>query len=406
MRERIAAFARLFLAPRAFFLGFLCAMVACSLAGRKLAQDGFYESFTRIGGTFQVDDTFLLSPAPMVRWIRAHCSRDRELVLVGGSSIMMGAGQPVRRLWSKRLQELLGDGYCVVNLAGPSGALNGFAGTTLGILGHEYKRAWLIADMHDGVVGYSPDGVMTQKHYFWSAYFSGMLEPGFLAHGQDENGKLRVTPATTMSDKDRARLEQLRLGSWLDSWLHFDELWSYLHYRYFTTYYFHNAGRWQWTPRAAWPDYDFEFDEAQARAHRQYADAVGSAAFNGKLERLRDLKTYFAATPSGLKLRENALGMLDTQLKDNIIDASKQNVVIAYITVAPYYTSHLSLDEQSAYETLYEHKAAMFRRYGYHVVRPTLTADDFTDLMHTNPLGGDKVAGVVAAEIRATEAKR
>ena len=404
MRERIAAFACLFLAPRAFFLGFLCAMVACSLAGRTLAQDGFYENFTRISGTYQVDNTFLLSPAQMVRWIRAHCSSDRELVLVGGSSIMMGAGQPVRRLWTKRLQELLGKGYCVVNLAGPSGALNGFASTTLGILGHEYKRAWLIGDMTEAVVTHSPDGVITQKSYFWSAYYNGMLEPSFLDHGRDESGKLRLT--SPMSDKDRAWVEQLRLGEWLDSWLHFNELWSYLHYRYFTTYYFHNAGRWQWTPRATWPDYDFEFDEAQARAHKQYAEAVGSAGFNRTLERLRDLKTYFAATPSGLKLRENALGLLDTQLKDNIIDASKQNVVIAYIGVAPYYTSHLTADEQAAYETLYERKAAIFRRHGYHMVRPSLMVDDYTDLVHTNPLGGDKLAAAVAAGIRAAGAKR
>ena len=40
--------------------------------------------------------------------------------------------------------------------------------------------------MTEAVVTHSPDGVITQKSYFWSAYYNGMLEPSFLDHGRDD----------------------------------------------------------------------------------------------------------------------------------------------------------------------------------------------------------------------------
>lgn len=405
MRRRLASIARLFLMPRTFFLGFAAGMTACALLGRQVERDGFYQNFVRVGGPFQIDNTFLISPRQMTLWIRAHCSRDKTLVLVGGSSIMMGTGQPVRELWSRKLQDLLGDRFCVVNLAGPAGALNGFASTTLGILEKEYKGAYLVSDMTDTVAAYSPDGVVSQKHYFWSAYYNGMLDPSFVADGTDPSGRLRVQKSS-MTDSERARAEQLRLGAWLDSFLHFNDLWASLHFNHFTTYYFHNAGAWQWTARRTWPDYDYEVDFDSLRRLKQYTEAVGSPGFEGTLGRLRKLDTYFQSVRGGFRLRERMLGVFEQQLRDNIVDARKHRVILAYIGPTPYYMDHLTEAERGAYETLYERKSAIVRSHGYHVVRPLLSAEDFSDLVHLDALGGHKLAAAVAGEILAEEAAR
>lgn len=403
MRERLASIARSFLMPRTFFLGFAAGIAACAFLGWKVERDGFYENYVRAGGPYQIDNTFLISPTQMTSWIRSRCSRDKTLVLVGGSSILMGTGQPVRSLWSGKLQELLGERFCVVNLAGPAGVLNGIAGTTLGILEKEYKRAYLVSDMTESVVGYSPDGVVSQKYFFWSAYYRGMLDPSFVADGADASGRLRIQQPAA-AESERMRAEQLRLGAWLDSYLHFNDLWAAVHFRRFTTYYFHNAGRWQWTPRGTWPDYDYEIDVEAMRNLKQYTTPVGSPAFQQVLARLRGLGTYFESSPDGLKFREGILRGLEQQIDENIIDPRKHRVILAYIGPSPYYMHHLSAAEQGAYETLYERKTVVFKRHGYHVVRPRLESEDYSDPVHLDTLGGRKLAGVVAEEIRSQEA--
>lgn len=405
MRERLRSFARRFLMPRTFFLGFAAGMAACVLLGWKVERDGFYRHFVRIGGSYQIDNTFLVSPTQMTKWIRSNCSRDKVLVLVGGSSIMMGTGQPERYLWSRKLQGLLGGGYCVFNLAGPAGALNGFASTTLGILEKEYKRAYLLADMTDPVLVYSPDGVLSQQHYFWMAYYRGMLDPSFVADGEDEAGHLRVQSREATA-ADQSRAEQLRLGAWLDRFLHFNDLWGGFHFNHFTTYYFHNAGAWQWTPRGSWPDYDYEPNLEDLRNLKQYSEPVGSPAFRYNVDRLRNLSRYFRSTPEGFKLDETVLGVLDKQIRENIVNPKKHNVILAYIGPTPYYTDHMTAAEQAAYETLYERKSAIFRSHGYHVVRPRLEAQDYSDLVHLDVLGGNKLAAAVADEMLSLEAAR
>jgi hypothetical protein len=48
---------------------------------------------------------------------KSKLSDKQILVVVTGNSVFNGVGQPVAELWTKRLQNLLGPNYCVVNLA-------------------------------------------------------------------------------------------------------------------------------------------------------------------------------------------------------------------------------------------------------------------------------------------------
>ena len=232
-----------------------------------------------------------------------------------------------------------------------------------------------------------------------------MLDPSFVADGVDAAGRLS-TQAPAAADSERMRAEQLRLGALMDSYLHFNDLWATMHFRRFTTYYFPNAGAWQWTPRRSWPDYDYDIDVEAMRNLKQYTTPVDSPAFQQVLARLRSLGVYFESTPDGLKFREGALHALDQQIDENIVNPRKHRVILAYIGPSPYYMQHLSAAEQGAYETLYERKSAVFKRHGYHVVRPRLESADYSDLVHLNTLGGNKLASVVAEEIRSQEAPR
>lgn len=78
-----------------------------------------------------------------------------------------------------------------------------------------------------------------------------------------------------------------------------------MHFNYFTTYYFHNAGAFLWTPHHIWADYDFEIDVEEIRRLKRYSQTVGSPGFNQALLRLWNLGTFFQTTPEGFKLNEN-----------------------------------------------------------------------------------------------------
>lgn len=402
MYKLISLSLRRLISPRVFLLGFVIGLLTCSLLGRKIAHDGYYENYIRIGGPYQVDNTFLVSPSQIRNVIRKECSKNKVLVLVGGSSIMMGSGQPVRYLWSRKLQELLGDGYCVFNLAGPAGVMNGYAATTLGILGNDYKNSYLITDMSETFASYNPDGVWSQKHYFWDAYYKNMLYPSVVGRLHKKEKEIQQE-ISIMSELDQARLEQIKAGEWLDSFLYFNDLWTYVHYNFFTTYYFHNAGYFQWKARKIAPDYDYEVNFDDLRSLKQYSQPVNSPEFNQTVERYGNLKKYFEYTPDGYKLYDVYINTFDKRVRDSFLTGTQQNVVVAYIGLSPYYSDHFVKQKQDAYETLYIRKAAVVEKYGYHVVRPRFGAEDFVDPLHLNTLGGYKLAQVVGDQIKSQE---
>ena len=59
-------------------------------------------------------------------------------MIVGGNSILHGYGQNADQIWTRHLQELLGDRYCVLNLAMRGGFPAEFAGPIAEALSSRY----------------------------------------------------------------------------------------------------------------------------------------------------------------------------------------------------------------------------------------------------------------------------
>ncbi len=387
-----------FRSPRIFLLGVIFGFGLCVIFGMKLAHDGYYGAFERVQGPYQIDNHFLLSASQISKVIRSGCDTENVLVLIGGSSIMNGVGQPIRYLWSKKLKENLGDGYCVYNLAGPAGALNGFASTTMDILGAEYKEVFLVSDMSEGVVHYPPDGVMSQKHYFWDAYYKNMLSTDLMNYVSEKKALFQGN-RKKLSESARNDLEKIELSMLLDGLFYYNDLWTYIDYNYFTSYYTQNAGAWQWTPRKIWPDYDFEVDFEVLKSLTHYTQPVDSEAFKATLSKYSNLSAYYDDSSGGEEVSSRYLSKLARQIEDNYLTRVSSNIILAYIGVSPYYFDHMAEDVQKGYEDIYKSKAELFESYGYSVVRPRFEAEDFIDPFHLNTLGGWKLADEVADRI-------
>jgi hypothetical protein len=319
-------------------------------------------------------------------------------VVVGGSSVLMGAGQPIRHLWTKKLQQELGDGYCVFNLATPGGGLAGYASVAMEMLAKEYADAYLVSDSHVPQQ-YPPDGRVWFKHFFWDAYYKGLLKNSPVKREaermeQIDKGNARDTPA------DRARTEQVRLGMWVDSYLYFNDLWTWFHYNHHMTIFSPALASYNWGPRKVLPDYDYEADLNEARKLKQYP-AEDSSSFKSELAVVRRFLKNMVLPPEGPKLGDDFVAMAESAVRDYAMTDYAGKILITIVPDSPYYLDRLPPGEREirAYRSGWE--MATFEKYGYRTVMlDNVLAEDFADRPHLNTFGGNKLAAKVAERIK------
>src|SRR5262249_2142638 len=98
----------------------------------------------------------------------------KVVVIVAGSSVMHGTGQRADQLWSKRLQELLGEQYQVINLAMRKGTTAEFGGVAAEFRARDFKKIILISDVLPGQMHPDPSG-FHYNYFFWDAHSRGLL---------------------------------------------------------------------------------------------------------------------------------------------------------------------------------------------------------------------------------------
>src|SRR5204863_7293825 len=100
-------------------LGVVAAFLGCCLAGRLASRRNHVDQFQRYHA-FTSPQTLYYPPARAVRALaRSRLDPNKVVVVVGGNSIMQGFSQAPDEVWTRRLQEQLGDEYQVLNLALP-----------------------------------------------------------------------------------------------------------------------------------------------------------------------------------------------------------------------------------------------------------------------------------------------
>ncbi|MEI9897640.1 MAG: hypothetical protein WDN28_28220 [Chthoniobacter sp.] len=69
------------------------------------------------------ETSYYPTASQLVAVARAQCppTANKTLVVLGGNSVFNGSGQKRNELWSRALQEQLGDHYQVVNFSAPGG---------------------------------------------------------------------------------------------------------------------------------------------------------------------------------------------------------------------------------------------------------------------------------------------
>lgn len=395
------SFVRSLYKPKIFFLGVFVGIFTCALIGRFVSTKTDMTQYSRLGGGLLTRSaSFQITALDIKSLISKKCDKNQILIIIGGSSVFFGSGQPIRYLWSKRLQDNLGSNYCVVNLAVPAGPLVGYGSVALEMSVGSFKDVLLVTDA--SALPYHPaDGFVWYKHLFWDAYYkkliSNIYSRNYTASQIDQIEKEN----SQGNSKAYEKFEQIRLGMWLDSILYFNELWNYVAFNKIMTIYDPLLGQYNWGPLNKIPDLDYEIDvdKIESLAHYPSSD---SDTFRGEFGIVKsNASKYYAMKNDNLVINSSELHAASQNLAKHPLSNLANKVLIVSVTESPYYLEKLSSDEYKRYVNSRNEELKVWHDNGFHTLSGMkFEAKDFGDRPHLNTLGGNILASDVANKVK------
>jgi len=373
-------------------VGIILGFGVCCMMGRVAAASFNFSHFERFFGPIQPQTNFYATASELVSHVRRKIPKDKTLVLIGGASYFRGTGQNPDEVWSRELQNLLGDKYRVVNFAIDQAGMTDFAGAAFQVLAREYPHMIYVANMapqgngNDGV-----DGGETYRYVFWDAYYKHMLY-GDLVWQAD------VTSRQRAQLKTQSGLE-LHLGKFIDSFTYACDLWSYVGYRYFMT---------------VWND---SFSGEPFRNRRSIIEGGDPNMLNHQRETRLD-KEYTATMEERNKGYIQNGTYLDKDghvlpVTDSWNNTSKQishlfpadlhkQCLIVILHSNHYFMKSLTPIDWKRYEVMFKASEEACKKAGYPVIQVghDFSADDYVDAGHFMASGGRKIAHQVADKIK------
>ena len=133
--------------PRPFFAGLVLGTVAMLGLGIWARQHDTYGDRIRFFQEISPERAVYPTIDNLAAFVRGKADPQKILVLIAGSSISLGIGQPEEDLWSLKLQDSLGDEFRVVNVSFRSSRFNLIGIPLMERLRNEYPRHILISDV-------------------------------------------------------------------------------------------------------------------------------------------------------------------------------------------------------------------------------------------------------------------
>jgi hypothetical protein len=398
------------LLPNTVLAGAFVAFLACCFAGQLAGQMQHFAGFRRFH-LFLSAETLYYPTVNQVRQLaRAHIEPDRIAVIVGGSSILHGTGQPVEKLWTDRLQECLGPRFRVLNLGLRSARTNEFGAVAAEVLRHDFPKLLFVSDITPGVF-VKPDG-NTHRYFYWDAQARGLLiddplraqviEAGLEQAARDEAERGKAAAGRTHGMTAEAQRE-LRGAMQLDRSLAFRDLWTSVAYHRISTVWTRFTSEAFTRPRSAYQDAE---PEPRPLELRYRADSEELA-----LRQMRHLLQTTCGLGSSSPGVEFSHGkhwrLLDEALDANFPASTRARTLICVMRYSPYRLAQLREDEHEWYERVVRRYAEAFRVHGFDAaaIGRDWNPADYSDSRHLTPEGGAKLAFELAPRLRAMAAK-
>lgn len=383
-------------APRLFhpvtlLAGVVLGLVLLAWAGRSTTGRTWYRDFQRFHPLIAPESQYQPTIAEMRAIVRAKCRPDQILVIVGGNSIFYGVGQSVEKLWTRRLQELLGDRYCVVNFAFRGASPTDGGAIVAESLRDEFPRQILLANALP-FTGASPAGSREYRYMMYDAYWKG-----WLADFPAREKMLRTyDDASGLHEASR----DFSLSARLDAWLYFREFWNGWTITRGGTFPTAQTARANqaFRPRGAFADQELEFEAipvANRFAERFLAAEMDITRATSGLFYQLDARGQWVPVESAWQNVREAKAAFPRALRARTLMVLCPN--------SPHYVQRMTPAEQARNALAYADSAAMWRSLGHATTTygDGFTFEDFGDRTHLTASGGRKLAAHLAPEIRA-----
>lgn len=379
-----------FFRPRWFLIGLVVGLGMMAWLGRRAAASDYHPNFTRFFPPISPEASYYPTVDEMCAIVRARCRPDQVLVIVGGNSVLLGVWQPAPVMWTRKLQEILGDRYCVINFA-LRGATPTDGGAVIAeVLRDEFPRQIYIAN-EKALTGIFPMGNETYRPLFWQAYFGGRL----LSY---EHRNARVQEYVVHRDH-WALVPEIVGGALLDRGLRFNDFWNRVAFEHLNTVALHYAPAppAMFSPRKIYGDQ--EPDGTSTTLEERYMLSAREAEMRilrGTTERF-----YERAEDNGWRLKAGTKWNLDRYFGEAFPVQLRPRTLLLIGRDSVFYRRQLPSDELARDEQAIHETVALLRANGYVAsdYGADFTETDYGDRTHLSPMGGEKLANQVAQEI-------
>lgn len=389
------------LASRALLFGVALGFAVMCLLGHRVSRVDYHQNFLRFTQWVSPESKYYPTIDEMAAIVRHRARPDQILVIVGGNSVMRGVGQPPDHLWSKRLQEHLGDGYCVINFAFNSSLPTDGAAVLAESLRKEYPRQIYLANAAP-TQGAFPAGSDVYRFVFWGAQAKGLLSDDPVRAAAMK--KVDENPAWAFY---QVGLLELKIRSWLDRFLFFQDFWNYMTYDKFGTvwgFYLPGAAGFQaplsfLDPRKIYADPEPDF-LAMPMSIR-----YPSSSLDAELINVRGCSEYAFYTKDAQGhwlIYQPVWDLFRDFIAGEFPQELKKRTLILMSHSSPYYIQRLPADEQLRDRLAYAESVREWKAGGYDSIEygQDYTVDDYGDRTHLTWHGGEKLARTVADKIR------
>lgn len=378
---------RVRLNPRAVLVGALIGFIVCSIAGRFAAAHNLYKNFLRFHCYICPTSLFYPTFSQLVSLAQDGLQSHQILVIVGGDSILNGAGQQTERLWTARLQSILGDKYLVKNFSFPGAyAFDGgyFVSEYLHSLG---KKVIYVTDTNpgtdptmgfDGIYGYLYDDAI------WKGYLQKNKERELALSTLRQSYR---KPAEVLSDRE--------IGAWIDGWSYFEDLWTTVGYKYAFTVWTMRTPNTPWQPRKRYVDNLVPPPEpVTVRFQNSRRDVDFLRKTFGNFIEMRGTECI---------RRESEFKTLESQLALITPKSLRKDTLVILTSSCPNHLNLLSPEERQCNEHFYKDCKELWDKAGFRTLTygDSFTDEDFFDGRHLSNEGGERLADLVATEVRA-----
>lgn len=366
------------LTPRGFFVGVAVGFVTCCVAGRQLPKLLPMQGMARLH-SYLNPQTLYFPTALQIRALARHeLPRDKIAVIVSGNSIMQGGGQSDQNIWTKHLQQELGEEYRVLNLAVPSGAPNEFGQIAAEMLCASGRRVLHVCNCNPTFYAASPDGTKPIYRYiFHDAKARGLLLP----YPERDAALAALEPKRVVEQAHEELLLQVQANRWLS----FNDLWHVVAYEACFTLWTKSCLHQQWRARKHVPD-----GGNAPRNQRDFAHWAQARRL------LISHATPYAAEEWQWYAR---------CVRQSVPEALRPRTLAVINRYNPRYVAKMALEEPDFPARYHEkmHQALeQIRGCGVRAVEAggQMDPSDFADLQHLLASGGVKLARELAPAIR------